>query len=64
MIDWLPFGFALTLWFTGSPAMSTIWILSLGLGLIPSNRVEEAMIAVAILSVLRHLIAKAKTGTL
>lgn len=64
MADWLPFGFSLILWFTGSPAMATIWILSVGLGVLPTTDIPAAMMGVSILAVVRATMAKANRGQL
>lgn len=64
MAEWLPFGFAVILWFSGSPAMGQIWVLSYGLGLIPTAEAPSAIIAVGILAVIRMLLAKANRGQL
>ena len=60
MTDWLPFGFALVLWLTLNPAMAMIWILAYGLGLVPVDGQDEAMIAISLLAIVREMIVKAR----
>jgi len=62
-LDWLPYGFAVVLWLTGNGAMGMIWIIAYGLGLIPqteSGDVTAAIIATAILGVVREMIASSR----
>lgn len=56
--QWLPFAFAVVLWLTRNPSMAMIWVMSYGLGLIPKQQQADAMIAVAMLTIVRDMLER------
>lgn len=64
MNDWIPFGFSIAMWITGNGAMGIIWVIGYGLGLIPQNDLPAAMMGIAMLSVVRGMLAESRRSAL